>query len=392
MMQDTRTADRSDLLIAGAAVVGLLVSWTIGASSDQHLLALPVALGFAGPLAVRRRHPMAALLCSAATASLQAISSQAVIAIPFAPASRSILPVLVLLTLAYSAGALLDTAPSCLCVASAWAMLLAGSYLPGGGGGSADPAGIAQSLLYTGIMIVPGWIAGRLVQRHWQQAETLRRLTSSAVADHDRRLADAVAAERARIGTELQDIIAHAVSVMVVQASGARLILQSDPQRARASIVHVERTGRESLQDLRRLVGLLRAQAQEDSAPLAPAGLHEIPHLLDALRLTGLMCDAQLGDPYDVPMGVDLLAYRLIEVVLRTAAAEGVSHARLTIDHAPRDLTITISADAAVPDLERALASLGPRVRAYDGKLVIDSRPDGFEITAQLPLHTAVPV
>jgi signal transduction histidine kinase len=247
--------------MAVAAVLILVVVWAAGAGApDQHFLAVPVAIGFAGPLAVRRSYPMAAMLCSASTALLQALSQETLIAIPFSPTSRSIVPMLVLLTLAYSAGAWLDTGQSSLCIAFAWALLLVAAYLPGGDG-SAGPADVAQSLLYTGIMIVPGWIAGRLAQRHRRQAETFHQVATSLVADRDRRLSEAVAAERARIGAELQDIIAHAVSVMVVQASGARLILQSDPERARASIIHVERAGREALQDLRRLVGLLRAQA-----------------------------------------------------------------------------------------------------------------------------------
>ena len=92
----------------------------------------------------------------------------------------------------------------------------------------------------------------------------------------DAREAAAIAGERARIGCELQDIIAHSVSAMVVQAGGARLLLRSEPDRARESILNVEETGREALADMRRLLGMLRKD--DDPRALSPQpGLEPAP-------------------------------------------------------------------------------------------------------------------
>ena len=99
--------------------------------------------------------------------------------------------------------------------------------------------------------------------------------------------------ERARIGSELQDIIAHSVSAMVIQAGGARRRLRSDPERARDSILNVEHTGRDALADLRRLLGMLRKD--DDPRALAPQpGLNQLGALIDSVRDAGLACELRI--------------------------------------------------------------------------------------------------
>src|SRR6202043_1497050 len=112
--------------------------------------------------------------------------------------------------------------------------------------------------------------------------------------------AAAVAEERARIGTELRDIIAHSVSAMVVQAGGARMLLRRDPDRARDGIISIEETGREALGDLRRLLGILRKD--DDPRALSPQpGLGQIGSLLESRSTAGATWTMRfVGEPADI--------------------------------------------------------------------------------------------
>jgi signal transduction histidine kinase len=129
---------------------------------------------------------------------------------------------------------------------------------------------------------------------------TRHRLAAQAAIAQDERESAAIAEERARIGGELQDIIAHSVSVMIIQAGGARLLVRSDPERARDSILNVEQTGRETLADLHRLLGMLRKD--DDPRALAPQpGLNQLAALIDSIRDTGVECELRAeGEPIDL--------------------------------------------------------------------------------------------
>ena len=168
--------------------------------------------------------------------------------------------------------------------------------------------------------VVPAWLVGRFVRRHSVRAGAFRELAAQAAAEQDAHDAAAIAEERARIGSELQDIIAHSVSAMVIQAGSARLLLRSDPGRARDSILNVEETGRQALSDLRRLLGMLRKD--DDPRALSPQpGLGQLAALIDSLGDAGLACERQtVGEPIDLTPGIDLVAYRVIEAALRAAA------------------------------------------------------------------------
>jgi signal transduction histidine kinase len=139
-----------------------------------------------------------------------------------------------------------------------------------------------------------------VTRRHSRRTGAFRELAAQAAAEQDTWDAAAIAAERARIGSELQDIIAHSISAMVIQAGSARLVLRSDPDRARDSIHTVERTGRQTLSDLRRLLGMLRKD--DDPRALSPQpGLSQITALIDSVRRAGLTCEqSTIGDPINL--------------------------------------------------------------------------------------------
>ena len=182
-------------------------------------------------------------------------------------------------------------------------------------------AAIATDLFFVGLVFAAPWFVGRLTRERTRRVVAFRELAAQAAAEREERKRAAIAEERVRIGRELQDVIAHNVSAMVIQAGGARQLLRTDPERARATILSVEQVGREALGDLRRVLGLLRKD--EDPRALAPQpGLDQLPALLDSIREAGLECDLTLeGEPIGLTPGVDLVGYRVIEAALRTAAA-----------------------------------------------------------------------
>jgi signal transduction histidine kinase len=158
----------------------------------------------------------------------------------------------------------------------------------------------ALALFHVIVLLVPARLVGRFVRRHGARATAFRELAALAAAAQDAHTAEAIADERTRIGSELQDIIAHSISAMVIQAGSARLLLRSDPGRARDSIMSVEETGRQALSDLRRLLGILRND--DDPRALSPQpGLGQVTGCRVATRRPALACERQtIGDPIDL--------------------------------------------------------------------------------------------
>ena len=137
----------------------------------------------------------------------------------------------------------------------------------------------------------------------------------------DRELAarDAVARERTRIARELHDVVAHAISVMVVQAGAARTVVDHDPQAAKAAIGQVEETGRAGLAEMRRLIGVLTDDGEVVSTAPQP-GLAELGPLVETMRAAGLPTEVvRSGNPRELPAGADLAAYRVIQESLTNA-------------------------------------------------------------------------
>jgi signal transduction histidine kinase len=115
--------------------------------------------------------------------------------------------------------------------------------------------------------------------------------------------------------------------------------------------------------------------------------------LIDSIRQAGLECELlTVGDPIDLTPGVDLVAYRVIEVALLTAAEHRVSRGLVTIRYEPRELKLEIAGDGAIPDLDESVRSIAQRVALYDGSLrALPTRGGGFTLHARPPLEAAVP-
>jgi len=211
----------------------------------------------------------------------------------------------------------------------------------------------------------------------------------------DRELAarEAVTTERTRIARELHDVVAHAMSVMIVQAGAARTVIDRDPAAAEHAIARVEETGRAGLAEMRRLIGVL-TEADEAASTAPMPGLADLGPLLDTMRAAGLPVEVvRTGTPRELGAGADLAAYRVIQESLTNALKHaGPANARVSLDFASDRVTIEVADDGrgAAPDpgVGHGLIGMRERVGVFGGTLSMSERPGGgFVVRAEIPLE-----
>lgn len=180
------------------------------------------------------------------------------------------------------------------------------------------------------VMILP-WAAGWTISQLSAHRAALDRALASLAAVEEERRHDALLAERTRIAREMHDVLAHGVSVMVVQTGAARLALPSGAEEARVGLLAVESTGREVLQELRRTVGLLRDSDEGSSVSPAP-GLADLPGLAQAMREAGLEVDLDITGPPSGDTGRELAVYRVVQESLTNCLRHaGPTWVRVTV-------------------------------------------------------------
>jgi len=211
------------------------------------------------------------------------------------------------------------------------------------------------------------------------------------LAERERDLAarEAVVEERARIARELHDAIAHNVSMMVVQAGAERRVLEGERGPTRDVLETIERIGRGALTEMRRLVGMLRSDAGD---PLAPQpGLNDLPTLVTQVREAGLPVELHVdGEPRELPVGIELSAYRIVQEALTHA---GEAHASVSVHYGAESLELEIVDDggggaAPVSSGGHGLVGMRERVALYGGRLDAGRRPSGgFAVRVLLPIR-----
>jgi signal transduction histidine kinase len=251
-----------------------------------------------------------------------------------------------------------------------------------------DPAGVnAETAVFYALLLGSPWVTGRAVrQRHVNERQL----------EHERaRASAAIVAERARIARELHDVVAHAISVMVLQARGGRRVLQSDPADAREAFATIERTGQEALDEMRRLLGMLR-KSDEELALAPQPSLKELGKLVEWVQAAGLPVDVAVeGEPRELPPGVDLSAYRIVQEALTNALRHaGPARARVLLRYGADDLELEIADDGvgAADDSGPGYGLIGmrERVSVYGGELHAGPRPGGgYALKVRLPLGSA---
>jgi signal transduction histidine kinase len=249
----------------------------------------------------------------------------------------------------------------------------------------------ASQMAFIPLRFVVAWIAGFILRERAERAEAAEIRATVAERERDAAARVAVAEERARIARELHDIVAHAVSVMVLQAGAVRHRLP-DGDDAEA-LRDVEATGRTALAEMRRLLGAMRRD--DEDAELGPQpGLAALEPLLDAFGRAGLPVRLQVdGDSAPLPRGVDLSAYRIIQEGLTNALKHAhASHADVRVRYERDELLIDVRDDgegATEGDgLGHGLVGVRERVKLYGGEMSAGALSGGgFALVTRLPLE-----
>jgi signal transduction histidine kinase len=249
------------------------------------------------------------------------------------------------------------------------------------------------------IFGVTPWVAGRTIRNQRLLARELAEkaeLAEHAREDEERR---AVARERSRIARELHDVLAHNLSVMVVQAGGARRIVERRPEQAAEVADLIERTGREALAELRHLFGPVRHGEGEDLQ--GPVGIERVEELAARARAAGLSVHVHVeGERVELPAGIDLTAYRVVqEALTNTLKHAGRAQASVLVSYEPNELVLSIEDDGDGSRDElgelgggHGLVGMRERVELYGGLLQAGSRPGGgFAVRVRLPTRPLVP-
>jgi signal transduction histidine kinase len=243
-----------------------------------------------------------------------------------------------------------------------------------------------QSFLFSGGLIaLAPWLAGRVTRNRALRIAALER-------EREQRGLTAASEERQRIARELHDVVAHGVVLMVLQAQGARRILDSDPGRAREALDAIEETGQTALTEIRASLGMLRG---EDAAPeLRPQPrLGDLGALVAEMRDAGLAVDLTVEGPErELAVGVDRAAYRVVQEALTNAIRHaGPVPTHVTVSYRPESLLLEVVDEGPGPTGENGhgngIAGMRERVRVHGGEL--EARPGaqrGFVVRARIPL------
>jgi signal transduction histidine kinase len=253
-----------------------------------------------------------------------------------------------------------------------------------------------------GVFGVVPWLAGRTMRNQTLLARELAEkaeLAEHAREEEERR---AIAMERSRIARELHDVLAHNLSVMVVQAGGARRIVEKRPEQAAQVADLIELTGRETLAELRQLFGPVRHGEGEDLQ--GPVGIDRVEELAARARAAGLSVHVHVeGERVMLPTGVDLTAYRVVqEALTNTLKHGGRAQATVTVSYEPNEIVLSIEDDGVgaggsgeeLGELGggHGLVGMRERVELYGGLLQAGSRPGGgFAVRVRLPTRPLVP-
>ena len=371
---------RVDQLIGLLVLVALELEAWLGSPSDGRVLPAVAGVLLSAAVAVRRRWPLGGILVVLVAWTVGVVLG-----------SRGGLqgaPLVVPITLLfYGIGAFAAERRSVWALGLAVVVIAIDALIAGGRQASNLPATEILGLL------VP-YALGRMVRARATRELAYREESELLDAGRDLSARKAANEERARIARELHDVIAHSVSVMVIQAGGARLVMGSDPARAEGSLRSVERAGRDALAEMRRLLGVL--ESDKDPRALAPQpGLSDIQDLLSRARVSGLATKLRVdGEPATVSPALDLCAYRIVQEALTNAIKHASpACAEVQLRWGLSALELEISDDGRGPGAVNGatgghgLAGMRERVALHGGSIESGAGDSGgFIVRARLPL------
>ena len=364
---------RLDALTAAIVTAATLIELPLERLHDQRGVTYGASIALTAALAFRRRATLAVVAFQSIVIIVQQIAGGETLDVAF-------IPFLALMIGAFTLAARRSTreltAGATLLTAAVLVAALSSDHNPGGA--------VAFGLLFgVTFPITIGLSYGartRLMQR-------LRERAAELEGERERRAREAVADERRRIAGELHDVVTHSVSVMVVQAAAARRLVPTDPDRAREAMEAIERTGREALNEMRRLLGVLR-RGDEDIALTPQPTLRRLDVIAEQ---AGMRVDLRVeGEPPAIPPGLDVAAYRVVQEALRALQRSGQNDAAVTVRYSSRGIELEVTGDGAVgedPEAEIRLLGTRERIALFGGELSAGRRRGGgWGLRARLPL------
>jgi signal transduction histidine kinase len=344
---------------------------------EPDALAVLLALGCSLPFYFRRRAPFATLLVC--TASLVILSS---LQYPANVQSQMIV------IFAYTLGAWATGPKRAIGLASIGVGLLTVALV-----GIPDASG--ANLALSGAFYAASYAIGSSMRNRRLYNQQLEQRAADLERERDEEAQRAVADERLRIAQELHDVVAHSMGVIAVQAGVGAHVIDTDPGEAKKSLEAIASTSRSTLTEIRRLLGVLRADERGVYQP-AP-GLADLDHLIDDLDAAGVSVTLQVeGTRDNLPPGVDLTAYRIVQEALTNVLKHaGPAHATVHVGYAPGAVNLEIVDDGRgvngrAPDGGHGLLGMRERVGVYGGTLVAGpTSGGGFRVAAELPYADA---
>ena len=363
-----------------------------GRGTDLPALTVPVMLLLSVVVALRRRMPERMLLLA-----LVVGFGQLILDVPTGPADFALLVIVYTVAAVGARWASRVALTAGLCAAP-----LAQLRWPN------PQAGTAENVALSVILAVPfalAWVLGDSIRTRRAYFAQLEERAARLEKEREAQAKVAVAAERARIARELHDVVAHNVSVMVVQADGAAYVLDAAPDQARKALETISTTGRQALAEMRRLLGVLRTGEHQEAGEYVPQpGLKQIEDLIEQCRESGLPVDFRVeGTSRELPRGVELTAYRIVQEALTNTRKHGGPNAgasvRLVYFDDGLGLLVEDDGKGAPHELYEeggfdgqghGLIGMRERVGMVGGTLDAGPRPGGgFRISALLPLKPA---
>jgi signal transduction histidine kinase len=378
-------------LLAAVSLVALAYTWSECKEEDCDPGGVAVGLVLATtlPLVWRRRHPLTVGLVTGLATAAYGVAHYPDLAMPIAIGG---------VVGMYSVAAWGSRRASLLAGGIAVVAVAVVMSVPRADADVVDAA-------FVSLALAGAWVLGdRARVQHALTAE-LQERAARLERDRAEEARRAVASERARIARELHDVVAHHVSMMVVQAEAGPVA--SEPARAAGAFEAIAATGRQALVEMRRLLGVLRG-GEEPAPSLAPQpGLAEVPSLVEQVGRAGLEVELTVeGTEAPLPAGIDLSAYRIIQEALTNAVRHGgPGRARVLVRYGDRDLELRVRdearaaggdgrpvADAAHAAQGRGLLGMRERAALFGGELRAGPEPGGgFTVEARLPIGTAGP-
>ncbi|MFF2126906.1 sensor histidine kinase [Streptomyces olivochromogenes] len=375
-------------------ISGVSLTNVNGAAEQRGSLtaALPIAVVLSAVVALRRLMPEKMLVVAAVTGI-----AQVVLDVPPAPADFAMLVIIYTVAADGARWASRLGLIGGLCAATVgqlrWPLRDEG------------PLGAVLIVIFQTVPFALAWVLGDSIRTRRAYLAQLEERAARLEKEREAQAKVAVAAERARIARELHDVVAHNVSVMVVQADGAAYVMDAAPEQARKALETISGTGRQALAEMRRLLGVLRTGEHQESGEYVPQpDVEQLDDLIEQCRTSGLPVDFKVeGTPRPLPSGVELTAYRIVQEALTNTRKHGGPNAGASVrlvyfddglgllveddgKGAPHELYEEGGADGQ----GHGLIGMRERVGMVGGTLDAGPRPGGgFRISALLPLKSA---